>query len=268
MRVLGILLVILLFGFELKAESAQLQSAEALYHAGIRSHQAGDLNSAQQYFMKLVQDQPDNKFALFNWGLVEYELGNKGLALAAWRRAINQAPLFFPARQALSFALQEWQGRLWLSSPSTWETFRSRVLSYFSWNSLLALVALFLALGGSLGLRFWARHQEAQELDLPRPQLSWPAGVSAIGLVLALALLGAKAYDYRQPRATLISQVVSVHSAPLPESSNLFNLNEGMEVILHQRREDWAQVTFPGSVTGWVEKIHLFQTSGRRLPAP
>ncbi len=246
-----------------QADSPLSALPEELYQASIRSYQSGDLHQARDQFKKLAQQDPKNRFALYNWGLVEFELGHKGYALAAWRRALYISPLFSPARRALRYAQEQMTGRLGISSPSTWESFRGRVLTYFSLGGLMGWFALSLALGGGLWLRFFSRYQEAVEHELPLPRLSLPLiFVGGLGAVLGL-LLALKIYDYQTPRATLVSDRVPLLSAPVAESSDLLLLNEGMEVLVRQSQGDWAQVTFPGGMTGWVHQDHLFLTSGR-----
>ncbi|MCK6599030.1 MAG: SH3 domain-containing protein, partial [Bdellovibrionaceae bacterium] len=68
----------------------------------------------------------------------------------------------------------------------------------------------------------------------------------------------AKIYEAYTPRAIVLVDNTSIKITPGQEQADLFVLNEGSEVLVGQIQNDWVQVTYPGSYTGWVLKEKIF----------
>ncbi len=56
----------------------------------------------------------------------------------------------------------------------------------------------------------------------------------------------------------IITENTEIKMAPGAEQAQLFVLQEGSEVLVGQIQNDWVQVTYPGSYTGWVSKEKIF----------
>ncbi|MCB0364298.1 MAG: SH3 domain-containing protein [Bdellovibrionaceae bacterium] len=243
--------------------TASRDSAADIYQSGLQSYQKGELTKAQGLFLEALEKSPDNKFVLYNLGLTDFQLDQRGRAVGAWRKALYVDPDFSLARQALRFAAKQ-MGPLNSGAMNNWEAFRSDLLSRISLNRALAFNALFLLLSGVFTIRYWARRRDSLRYETPLPAIPY-FGILCILGFLGFASLGAtKAYDTFQPRATVITKRLDVHSGPSLEDASLFELLEGHEVIIKQAIKDWAQVTYPGGLTGWVRTESLFHSSGRR----
>lgn len=206
---------------------------------------------------------PVNKYILYNWGLSAYQVEKRGLALGTWRKALFLDPGFSPARHALRFAEQELNLSYFLRNASWTERFRYQYLNYISINWLLLLSVLLLTATGWWGLGYWGQRKNALTHDLPLPKFPTLTLMSGLLLLASLSLTTWKAIDILQPRATVITANTSVYSSPHQEAPRLFQLNEGVEVILRQNTNNWTQITYPGGLSGWVQTGQLFQTSGR-----
>ena len=96
-----------------------------------------------------------------------------------------------------------------------------------------------------------------QEVSAPAAPL---VGVALLIAFLAIAgLTTLKAWDATQPRATVIVSKVSVQSAPGENQATLFDLSEGLEVLVRQKSETWLQISYPGGLSGWVPEKSLMQ---------
>lgn len=254
--------VVLIFGLKLRAKDADAPSPMEEYQHGIQSYQNNQLSEAQNLFLQALQSSPENKFILYNLGLTDFQLGKKGRAIGAWRRALYLDPYFISARKALKYAMSK-MGDLSSGTTSNWETFRQSVLQRVSLNQLLLLTAILLLSAGFVLIRYWSLRRQALANESPLPDIPYLGiGLGCLLLISAGMTLG-KAYDYFVPRATIINERVAVHSGPSAEDASLFEILEGHEVIIRKVIKDWAQITYPGGLTGWVPRDSLFYSSGK-----
>ena len=146
--------VLFLVALPAQAEiTASKDSVAHIYQAGIQSFQKGELTKAQDLFLQALEKSPDNKFILYNLGLTDFQLEQRGRAVGAWRRALYIDPDFSLARQAYSFALRK-MGPLHSGTSNSWEAFRQDILSWLSLDRGLAVTALFLLIGGVFLIRY------------------------------------------------------------------------------------------------------------------
>lgn len=247
-----------------KSTTKNLGTAEA-YQLGLKSYQEKDFSLARDHFKAAWSSEPKNSLVLYNWGLSEYQLENKGMALATWRKALFLDPDLEPAAKAIEFLMATTPVGHSTFRGSYWESFRTRVLSRISINQIFFLTLIFLISCGWLVIRYLGQRKLAIDEELPLPPVPW-MGMALLLFFIAFQVTAAlKVYDYFTPRATVISQTVTVKSAPTKESSTLFEIYEGSEVLLKRKSSDWSQVKYPGGLTGWVESQSLFHTSGREL---
>ncbi len=247
-----------------QAELKNLSAAES-YQLGLRHYQEKDFSQARDQFQQAWSSEPQNPLILYNWGLSEYQLKNNGMALAAWRKALFLDPDLEPASRAIEFLMATSSiGNI--SSPrGHWERFRRHILSRMSINQVFFLTLVFMACCGWILIRYLGQRRLAVEEEFPLPPIPWVGIGLFVGFLAFQVTAILKVYDYFTPRATVVTETVKVKSAPTSESSTLFEVYEGSEVLLKRRASDWSQVKYPGGLTGWVKSQSLFHTSGREL---
>lgn len=245
--------------------SLQKMGAAEAYQQGLTLYQSRNFSKAREHFRQAWNNEPQNPLVLYNWGLSEYQLENNGMALAAWRKALFLDPDLEPASNAIEFLLATTSVGSTSYRGGYWESFRDRILSRISINQIFFLTLIFMACCGWLVIRYLGQRKLAVNEEMPLPPIPW-VGIGLLVVFLALQTTAAlKVYDYFTPRATVIARTVTVKSAPTKESSTLFEIYEGSEVLLKRKASDWSQVKYPGGLTGWVESQSLFHTSGREL---
>jgi hypothetical protein len=248
------------------AKSADIQSwpsFEKAFEAGVASYQAKKYDEARLAFSQALEKEPLNVQALTNLALVQFQLGQKGWAVALLRKAHNLNPDFSTPKASLDFILPQLDVKEIPHEIQMWETLRSHLIVPFTMTGFLALTALCFFATGWLWLQYFGRRREAirEEKILP-PFPTIPAFIALI-FVASLTLTIMKGIDQGIPRATVVSEKATVFSAPSDQSVALFDLFGGLEVVLKQSNDSWIQVTYPGAATGWVPKSSVFQTSGR-----
>ena len=239
---------------------------DAEFKSGIAAFQKGDFEQARKSFVALLQRDQTNPVALYDLGLTEQRAGRAGLALGLWRKALVTHPGFAPPEKALHWGQTRLEHGDIPHEVETWESFRKVALVPFSLDSFLAAGALLLLAGGWTLLGYLGRRRQAILDEKPRPGFPWAATLCSIGFVLALSLIIGKVVDVQCIRGTVTEKKIEVRSSPETTGTPLFDLYEGLEVIVQQKSGDWVQVTYPGGSTGWIPKSALFATTDKVAP--
>lgn len=248
------------------SSSSSAQTPESLYRTGVESFQKGDLKEARAAFIESLQKDEMSPATLFNLGLTEYRLGRPGQALGLWRKALVLEPGYPPARKAVTWAQEKLERNAIPHDVELWESFRKRAVAPFSIDSFLFLTALFFFASGWLIFRYFGARRRARMDESPYPQFPTLAASSGLGLLIALSLSIAKAVDISTVRGTVLVKTVEARSSPDPSGTPLFQLYEGLEVIIRQSVGEWSQVTYPGGSTGWIPRNTVFATSDKVAP--
>lgn len=246
-------------------KSPEWPNFETAFQSGVASYQQKKFDDARLAFGRAVELQPKNVNALTNLALAQFQLGNKGMAVALLRKASDIDPHFSTTQSALKFILPQLEVREIPHEIQTWESIRSSVLVPFSLSGFLAMMALSLFATGWLVLKFLGRRRRALRAESALPQFPVIAVFAALVFIAMTILAAMKVVDHQIPRGTIIADKASVYSAPDEKSVALFDLYSGLEVILNESKDSWIQVTYPGGLTGWIPKASVMPTSGRKL---
>jgi len=259
------LLLSMVLGFCASAAGQTAMSFEEAFQSGLASYNSKKYDEARLAFGQALEQNPSSAQALTNLGLTEFQLGNKGAAVAFLRKAQWLDPDFSTPRSALEFILPQLEIKEIPHEIQLWESTRARFVAPFSLTAFLALTGISLFSTGWLFLAYTGRRREATRDEKPYPP--FPVIPVIIGFVFfgCLALTASKIIDHQIPRATVVAEKAFVHAAPEEKSAQLFEIYSGLEVILKATKDDWVQVTYPGALTGWIPRASLLQTSGRTV---
>ena len=236
---------------------------EASFHAGVDAFQKKDFAKARTAFAT-ASSEGETPLLLFNIGLTEHRLGKNGLALGIWRKALALKPGYRDANNAVGWVQSKLERSELPHDVEPWEALRTAALVPVALEHYVLASALSLLFGGWLCLRYFGRRRSARLDEKPMP--SFPYGTTFLGLLfLAFTFLSfAKALDSQTLRGTIVPKKVEAHSSPDSNSTALFELFEGLEVIIRRTEKigesEWAQVTYPGGSTGWIPKSDVFTT--------
>jgi len=253
-----VFLVLLYSALNVVAASPQ-SPPQAAFQQGIAAFQRNDFEQARRYFLESVQNN-DNPTIIFNLGLVEQRLGNQGMAIALWRKALANNSSFAPARRSLDWIKPKLARPEIAHEVELWQSLRARVLATTSLATYLLACAIALFVSGWLILRYLGLRRLSTLDEKPMPPFpTWTAFVTVAFFFIAL-LSGAKILDENTEYATIVEKKVFVLSSPTNDATPLFDLYEGLEVIVRERSASWAQVTYPGGSTGWIPSASFLST--------
>lgn len=238
---------------------------EAAFKDGVTSYESKKYPEARLAFSRALELNPESLNTLVNLGMTEFQLGEKGLAVALLRKAVEIDPNFSTSQAALQFILPQLDVKEIPHEIQWSETLRDSVIVTVSLNTYLGLTALFLFAAGWLWFQYIGRRKKALQEESAMPTFPLVATFALIGFLCFGFLTLYKTWDHQIPRGTVTTEKVAVLSAPDEKSPSLFDLYSGLEVIIHQTEGEWAQVTYPGALSGWIPKASVMPTSGKRL---
>ncbi|MCB0369255.1 MAG: hypothetical protein KDD45_07300 [Bdellovibrionales bacterium] len=232
--------------------------ASDFFQKGLEFYRSKNYPEAQSQFSEALKENPRNLAVLLNVGLTYYQMDQKGLALGYLLKANKLDPEFTPVNEAILTLKSQLKENSVPKKESDFEYFRTAILNHITLNAILALGAISLLFSGFLWIRFLAEKKKSIEEELEPPELPVIGVVISFIFVLSSVLGVGKIYESYTPRAVITGENTDVKMAPGKEQSDLFVLQEGSEVLVGQIQNDWVQITYPGSYTGWVSKDKIF----------
>jgi hypothetical protein len=275
MFILQILIQVLLTTVVVFSDEQNISSdVHPHYQAGLSSFQESKFDVAKEEFTKAWSEEPQNPLINYNLGLAEFKLGNKGRAIAFWRRAQEADPFLTVAQDAEQFATNQMKVKALPHRITMWEAYRNSFLKGLKVDTALFSTALLLLLFGFIGLKYWGqrRDEETETRSFYAPSKITTSPLT-VGLLAVLFLASAlttvfKIFDMKVERGTIVVEKVEARSGPSEDQASLFDLFEGLEVVVRQSFDDsqakkWKQVTYPGGMTGWVPAESLISHSSK-----
>ena len=210
------------------------------FNAANRLYAEGRFATAAASYEKILQSGTASPALWFNYGNAEFKLGQTGRAIAAYRRAELLAPRDDEVRANLDFVRKQVAGPT--VRQSRWEGWLGS-LTLNEWT-VLAVCAFWLTFG-LLALR--------QIRPDWRPRLrGLTAGVVILTIVLCAGLGIAAAVEFSTQTAIVVASEATARSGPFAEAQDAFKVNDGAELAVLNRRENWFQVSDGRGRIGWL----------------
>jgi tetratricopeptide (TPR) repeat protein len=235
-------LLIILFACFLVPLSVSADNPAPTFEAANKLYEEGRFAEAATAYQGLLHSSGVSAALYFNLGNAYFKSGQLGQAIAAYRSARTLSPRDPDITAKLQFARNQRQG------PSISISTFQRWLGKFSLNEWTALAAV----------AFWAWLLLRALTEL-RPALK--QALRGTLLILGVSTVGLGVLLVSAWRAERLSQVVvvtapqaSVRHGPLDESQVAFTVNDGAELLLLDRKDDWFQVTTGPNRVGWLKR--------------
>ncbi|KYG60718.1 hypothetical protein AZI85_12045 [Bdellovibrio bacteriovorus] len=239
---------------------AQTATSAELFKQGTQLYLAKDYAKARESFTQALDQDPHNAVVLTNLALAEFQLGKKPLAVGLLRKALTSDPELSTAEAGLKFVLSQLGVREVPRQIETYESVRTKLIQPVPLYAYLILSALtFFAAGWTL-ISYGGRRRKAMQEETSAPGFPMVSALLTLSFVIFTGLLALKVYDSTILRGTIIEEKVSLQTAPGDNQVAILELFGGMEVVAHQTQGEWVQITYPGSLTGWVKKASVLMT--------
>ena len=204
-----------------------------------RLYEQGEAKAAVEAYDRVLSAGMVTPATLFNQGHAWLKAGHLGQSIACYRRARDLAPRDHDLRASLNFA------RSRVAEEARFQGGVPRraldMLNAREWSQLLVAT-----------LWLWATVLILRTL-LPKWRARTRAVAWTLGGVTALTTFAAvTAFQLRRDAAVIIAPESTTRFGPLAEAQPAFQLPDGAEVRVVDRKDRWMQVRDAGGRTGWV----------------
>ena len=202
---------------------------------------------AASHYEALIAQGHSNGHLYYNLGNTYFRLNNLGKSIGYYLKALQFIPRHEDLIANLNYARQQTIDRRENPKLSWRGVFQE-------WSSPLTLHEWFLLLLLANGI-FWGG--ALVRLFYRREILSWLIFLSG-GLTLFLLAGLLIKWWAPFPIGTILPAESVVYSAPHTQSTILFQLHAGTEVIIEEEMEQWVKIQFEPTQKGWIEQSQLF----------
>ncbi|MGZ3774189.1 MAG: tetratricopeptide repeat protein [Pseudobdellovibrionaceae bacterium] len=248
--------LIFLLPLSSKAESS---SAE-LFAEGTKSYSSKDYSKALDFFEKALDKDPYNAATITNLALTQFQLGKKSVAVGLLRKALSVEPDLTTAKAGLKFVLSQMPVKDVPHKIENYESLRTTILQPVPLITFVILSILCLFASGWILISYGGRRKKAFAEEKPLPSFPFIGSLLGFFFIIITILLILKIYDSISIRGTIVEDQISLQTAPGDNQVTILDLYGGMEVIVLETQGEWAQIKYPGSLTGWVKKSALLMT--------
>lgn len=181
----------------------------------------------------------------FNLGNARFKSGEIGRAIVAYRQAAQLTPRDPDIKANVQFARNQVQG------PTLRPSRLQRAFGLLSLNEWTGLTA------GALWLTFLmlAVMQLRPVLRASLRNVTLIAG--GVTLFLGVCLLATVQLNTGRDLAVVTARDVLIRNGPLDESQTSFTANDGAELRVLDRKDDWLQVTDGTRRVGWLKRSEV-----------
>ena len=231
----GILLFALFFTANIFAAdvAADFSAANRLYAEGKFPDAAGA-------YEKILQTGAQSPALLFNAGNAEFKSGHLGQAIAGYQKAALLSPRDAEVRANLAFVRNQVQGAT--LHEGRWQNW----VGSLTLNEGAQLTAVFFWLTFALLIAGQIRPALA-------PRLRSVTRLAVVLTICSGTMLGLQAANHFSKQiAVVISAGATARSGPFDEAQSAFTAQDGAELSVLDRHDNWIQVADGTGKTGWL----------------
>jgi tetratricopeptide (TPR) repeat protein len=230
------------------ASQSPASSPEELLVQGNDLYAHGDYAGAARKYRSILDAGIRNSAVDYNLGNACFRQNRIGEAILFYEKALKLDPTDVDARENLRYANLRIRDRIPEEDPPLLLALLDRGLNLLRLEQVTHLfVAAYLA--SMVLFAAWIAGRQRR--------WGWWVGVAAL-VVFALSLAAGGWMISRgralsaSDKAIVLSEKVDVLSGPGSENTLLASVHEGTKVLIHNRREEWVQVTLPDGRAGWM----------------
>jgi tetratricopeptide (TPR) repeat protein len=231
------------------------------FAAGLKAYDEKNFSEAEKLFREALNKKSNSTAIIYNLALSLIE--QKKIDEA--RGYLRKAQLIEPNDDFVSQTLQQ-LNQSFPTNPipqklNLFESFRIHILEAVSINSFHYLFAFSFFVFCWLWLRVFSLKRKSKKLpwlDLVTvPVIS----ISAL-FAFITAVYFSKIFLTFETRGILIVPSESVRLAADVSAAELLTLNAGLEFTVEQQQNEWLQITYAGTSTGWIKASSAMIISG------
>ncbi len=212
------------------------------------------LFSSEYEKLKAMEDSGvQNADLFYNLGVTHWQLGDSGLAVQYFLKALNIDSAHSGARANLNYVTGLSEDRELY--PKHGFLLRLTLQSYDFLNlDRLALISIILFFIFALSLSWLLFYDEEKERALPE----LITGITLLIFLIFAGLSGVKYYRFKNNnKAVMIEERADMMTEPRADSRRIAVVHEACILVVEKQQDDWALVRSPDGKSGWVQSSLL-----------
>jgi tetratricopeptide (TPR) repeat protein len=258
----GLLFSICIFAFNPGTAFAS-EAAAATYNQGNEFYAQGSFEKALQAYQQVLAAGVHNADLYYNLGNAYLKTGKKGPAILCYKRALRLRPRDLDIQYNLEYARVLIKGKLPDAQESVLARLAQAVLKNVSLDELTKILSLSYLLV-CIGVIILILRPPA----LLRRISLYLAVLGAAGILCASPFFLTKLYrEAIRETGIIMEEKVSAYSGPGEDNARLFDLYEGMEVMMKQSEHGWTRVVLKNGLSGWIpgESLQAIQSKVSKI---
>jgi len=229
---------------------------ENRYHRGMEAVETGQFNLAVQEFERILQSGWESSSLLYNLGNAYFRQNNIAGAVWAYEKCLELDPGFQDAIYNLSLVNLKVKDRVDVPPAPMYLQFYRHLKQQFTPDRWVFICSVWLVLFTVFRMiRIIKRWDQIRAMKITEH-------IFVVLLILSV-LISAHAIndDLRIKQGIIYSDSVTATSEPKSYSTPLFEVHEGLKVIVIDQIQDWVEIRLIDGKTGWVSEreVRLLQ---------
>lgn len=230
------------------AVTAYSQSPDQLFQQAQQAYDQGEYQQAIQLYNQILEQNRESAAVHYNLGNAYFRTDRLGEAILHYEKAELLNPRDEDIRHNLEVAQMQIQDRITAPEPSVFMRVFNGIKYLFNLNELAWLTGIMVFIGSLLfaAWRFlhWTRF---------RKLIGGILGIWVLLLVLEVPMLVSRTLEARQQTyGIVLSEEVSVRSAPQEMSTEVFIIHEGTKVEIEDSQYEWYRIRLLDNKEGWI----------------
>ena len=212
-----------------------------------RAFEQQDFAHAVRLYESLLQEGYKNGHLYYNLGNAYFRRNDLGQAIGNYLKAAHYLPRNEDLRANLNYARSQTKDQKAAPPQQTFRLVLQKWSNPLTLQEWLGLLLVFNGIFWGVGL---LRLFYGQEI------FSWVMFLAG-GLALFVAVGAASRWLAPVTLGTVLPPQSAIYSAPHKNSTILFELHAGTEVIVEEAAPQWAKIQFEPTRQGWIQKKNL-----------
>ena len=210
----------------------------------------GEYNAAANLYKEIIDNGKASPFLYYNLGNSYYKLGNKGLAILNYEKALKLDPSYNDAIINKEIASLGTLDKIDVVPEFILRTLIKNIRNTITSNSwaILALVFLFITAFLMIGFRY------ASSSKLRKTSFILGCVVFLLFIFSTLFSWSLEKRALSDDYAIITVPVSNIKSAPNATGNNLFILHEGTKVELLEVVAGWSKIELSDGRQGWIQQ--------------
>jgi len=234
---------------------------QANFAAGLKAYDEKNFVEAEKSFRESLSTKKNSPAILYNLALALIEQKKTAEARGFLRKAQLLEPNNDIINQTLIQLNQKFPMNPIPQKLSLFESFRIHILEAASISSFHYLFAFSFFAFAWMWIQVIGKKSKAKK-TLWQDLITVPVLIMSILFMFVSILYISKLSLSFEKRGILIVPSESVKLAADDKAAELLTLNAGLEFTIEQQQNEWLQITYAGTSTGWVKSGSVLVISG------